>query len=542
MDKDTSINHHDAYNEKEKLFMMTLDTYVFTKRIMQHKENNNKINKQFATILYDAMNEIESFIQNAEIDDSDDEVYNIKNVIPSIDSSVLQPHHYYYCKACNQSVKSSNKAMNEHFYSPKHLKNLRILSAKMENGNQKSRNRADNSSTSLDKTLDGSTHSLSSIDDHPPSKTPTKKERVNSLPARVRDILPKDNMPKKMREFLVKYDIENFAIGLVKEGQAVQNSQKHVRVCDMLRRRLIGRYPNVKIHPFGSFINGLGHEKTDLDIFIDTENCFYGKLSKRKMKDAIFQTQRILSNCQEQWSDFEPIVKARTPILRVFCSVEKIDCDLSFSNGLSTANTALISYLIGLQPILKKLVLFIKFWAMRLNLGTNSYLLTLMVIFYLQQESILPPISVLQDAVPPTYIEGWNTAFATPNLAQLKLQFATDFRHYLTGFFKYYGYSFDFTNHIICILTGHKVPKHIFDHGKEQQLPPVFRPFANYMSKINLEEADEVEDLFANYKPLVIQDPFDLVHNVSKGIQEQKLMKIIHYMRTTYDLLTNAKA
>lgn len=536
MDKDTNT-YLDHYNEKEKLFLMTLDTFMFKKRILQHKENNNKINKDLATILFDAMSEIESFIQNAEIEENDDEVNNIKNVIPSIDSSVLQAHHYYYCKACNQSVKSSNKALNEHLYSSKHLKNLRILSVKMENGSQKAKNKAENNPD----IEDGSTHSLNSLDDKRP-KSPVKKERLNSLPARVRDILPKDNMPKKMKEFLVKYDIETFAMGLVREGQAVQNSQKHVRVCDMLRRRLVGRYPNVKIHPFGSFINGLGHEKTDLDIFVDTENCFYGKLSKRKMKDAIFQTQRILSNGQDQWTDFEPIVKARTPILRVYCSVEKIDCDLSFSNGLSTANTALISYLISLQPILKKLVLFIKFWAMRLNLGTNSYLLTLMVIFYLQQEMILPPISLLQDAVPPTYIDGWNTAFATPNLIQLKAQLATDFRHYLTGFYKYYGYSFDFTNHIICILTGHKVPKHMFDHGKESQLPQVFRPFVTYMSKINLEEADEVEDLFANYKPLVIQDPFDLVHNVSKGIQEQKLMKIIHYMRTTYDLLTNAKA
>jgi len=541
MEKDIANNHHQEYNEKEKLFMMTLDTFMFTKRIIQHKENNNKINKQLATVLYDAMSEIESFLQNAEIEENDDEVNNIKNVIPSIDSSVLQDHHYYYCKACNQSVKSSSRTIHEHLYSPKHLKNLRILSVKLDNVNQKAKNRGENVQAGIEKTQDGSTHSLNSFDDHP-LKTPAKKERLNSLPARVRDILPKDSLPKKMREFLVKHDIDNFAMDLVREAQIVQNSHKHVRVCDILRRRLVGRYPNVKIHPFGSFINGLGHEKTDLDIFIDTENCFYGKLSKRKMKDAIFQTQRILSNGQEHWSDFEPIVKARTPILRVFCSVEEIDCDLSFSNGLSTANTALICYLIKLQPILKKLVLFIKFWAMRLNLGTNSYLLTLMVIFYLQQEMVLPPISLLQDAVPPTYIDGWNTAFATPNLSNLKVQQATDFRRYLTGFYKYYGYSFDFTNHIICILTGHKVPKHIFDHGKEPQLPPVFRPFVNYMSKINLEEADEVEDLFANYKPLVIQDPFDLVHNVSKGIQEQKLMKIIHYMRTTYDLLTNANS
>lgn len=162
-----------------------------------------------------------------------------------------------------------------------------------------------------------------------------------------------------------------------------------------------------------------------------------------------------------------------------------------------------------------------------------------MVIFYLQQVSLLPPVSLLQERTSPVFIDMWNSGFATPNLIQLNVPMATDFLQYVIGFFKFYGYNFDFTNYCICILTGNRVPKHIFDHGREHLLPPVFKPFAIYMSKINLEEADEIEDLFANHKPLVIQDPFDLVHNVGKGIQEAKLNKIIHLMRCTYELLTN---
>lgn len=118
---------------------------------------------------------------------------------------------------------------------------------------------------------------------------------------------------------------------------------------------------------------------------------------------------------------------------------------------------------------------------------------------------------------------------------------ATDFKKYLIGFFKFYGFDFDYNNYVICILTGTRIPKHFFDHGREHQLPAVFKAYADYMSKINIEEADEVEDLFSNYKPLVIQDPFELIHNVSKGVQEPKLYKIISYLRATHELLMNAK-
>ena len=138
-------------------------------------------------------------------------------------------------------------------------------------------------------------------------------------------------------------------------------------------------------------------------------------------------------------------------------------------------------------------------------------------------------------------IDGWNANYAKIPLAQLKIPRATDFRKYLIGFYKFYGFDFDYKNYIICVLTGTRVPKHIFDHGKENQLPPVFSKFVEYMERINVEEADEVDELFSNHKPMVIQDPFELIHNVSKGVQESKLNKIVNYMRSTYELLLGAK-
>jgi hypothetical protein len=57
------------------------------------------------------------------------------------------------------------------------------------------------------------------------------------------------------------------------------------------------------------------------------------------------------------------------------------------------------------------------------------------------------------------------------------------------------------------------------------------------MSKINVEEADEIDDLLSNRKPLVIIDPFELIHNVGKGVHQTKLLKIVSFFKQTYKLL-----
>lgn len=481
-------------------------------------------------MLLDAVGVISEFLEDAQIQDNDEKA-NVYEIIPSVDNEICQAHRYYYCKACNQSVRASPKAFNEHFYGDKHTRKLRQVEQSM--GSQgKSKKQA-----LLDQQLKGSTQSLDSVKLSTQGKdVKPKKERLNSLPTGVS--IAGASLPKGMREFLSVADLDSYTAGILSEGQQILNCNVYKRVCDLLQRRLVCRFPDIKIYPFGSVVIGLGRQGGDLDIFVDTGNCYFEKPSKRKMKDAIHQTQRLLMSSSGQWVDFEPVTKARTPILRVFCKQEKIDCDLSFSNGLSACNTALIAYFINLQPVCKKLCGFVKFWAAKLQAGLNSYLISLMVIFYLQQELLLPPVELLQKVCEPVLIDGWHANFAPLNLSQLKVPLATDFRKYLVGFFYFYGYTFDYETKIISILTGTAIDKKWFDHGHEDKLPETFERFKNYMAKIDLDEADEVEDLFSNHKPLVIQDPFELCHNVAKGVQLPKLKKLITFMRQSHELVS----
>lgn len=272
-----------------------------------------------------------------------------------------------------------------------------------------------------------------------------------------------------------------------------------------------------------------------------SNRCYFAKPSKKVMKNAIHITKEILRSYNNAWSDFEPVVHARTPILRAYCRSADIDCDLSFSNGLSSCNTALIGYFVNLQPVCKKLVMFLKHWQATLQLGLNSYVISLLVIFYLQQQGLLPSVNFLQERIAGVFIDGWRCNFETMDLVQLKIPLVTNFMTHLQGFFKYYGHDFNYKDHVVSVLTGCPVNKSIFDHGQEENLPPVFERFKAYMACINVEEADEVEDLFSNHKPFVIQDPFELCHNVAKGVQPTKLLKIITFMQRCHELLAARK-
>lgn len=217
----------------------------------------------------------------------------------------------------------------------------------------------------------------------------------------------------------------------------------------------------------------------------------------------------------KQWIEFFSITAARTPILQTFFQPENLPCDLSFSNGLSHCNTKLISYFIDLQPLFTKIVLIVKEWSHAADLKINSYALTLLVVFYFQHVKLLPTVLALQKNEHSTVssIGHWS-AHVKPIAWTEK---SNDFRSHLIGFFNYYGNEFDFENLIVSPYLGIPLEKTRFLYGREN-LPEELHAYMAYMKKIDLRNADVLTDLFAYEKPMVVQDPFELIHNVAKVI------------------------
>lgn len=68
---------------------------------------------------------------------------------------------------------------------------------------------------------------------------------------------------------------------------------------------------------------------------------------------------------------------------------------------------------------------------------------------------------------------------------------------------------------IVCPYLGIPIEKTRFHYGKEK-LPEELNLYMSYMNQIDLRNADVLTDLFAYEKPMVVQDPFELIHNVAK--------------------------
>lgn len=222
--------------ENEELFLASFETFLFARRLKQFQKSYNKVDKTLATMLMELADTISNFTQTAECIDyvGTENMQNLNDIIPSVENSILQAHRMYFCSACNKNIKATG--INEHFLSDAHLRSLKTFAKLIpvpKQANNTSESKPGNSANAA-----------------------TKKEQTNSL--LLKEIGVKENLPKKMREFIASRDISSFASALVREGNMLKGTGQHNRICLMLQKQLYHRYPQIKTYAFGSFVNGLG--------------------------------------------------------------------------------------------------------------------------------------------------------------------------------------------------------------------------------------------------------------------------------------------
>ncbi|NWI12674.1 TUT7 uridylyltransferase, partial [Crypturellus soui] len=286
---------------------------------------------------------------------------------------------------------------------------------------------------------------------------------------------------------------QDFAPNII-EDQA----REHIR--QNLENFIRQDFPGTKLNLFGSSKNGFGFKQSDLDICMTLEG-----LETAESLDCI-RIIEDLAKILKKHSGLRnvlPITTAKVPIVKFFHVRSGLEVDISLYNTLALHNTRLLSSYAAIDPRVKCLCYTMKVFTKMCDIGDasrgslSSYAYTLMVLYFLQQRNP-PVIPVLQEIYkepkkPEILVDGWNVYFfdKLEELSSVWPEYGKNTEsvgQLWLGLLRFYTEDFDFKEHVICIRR-----KSLLTTFKKQ-----------WTSKY-----------------IVIEDPFDLNHNLGAGLSRK---------------------
>ena len=244
------------------------------------------------------------------------------------------------------------------------------------------------------------------------------------------------------------------------------------------------------------------------------------------------------------------ISSARIPIVKCVDAISGVSCDLSFKNKNAVYNSAFIKELISIHGIILHFTFIIRYWALRQSLAggvvgsgglrINNYALTMLVIFFLQSEKIVPSVRKLQEGISEeesTTVGGWQFGYNKKEMDMLKHNMAKYFektwkwKEMLCRFFKFY-LNFDYENNVISPYAGKGIPRNTFKDialsvkvVNGETLPSEICKDVSVMDNENMisywtQVKDGDKYLLSLTTPLCLQDPFEHNFCVSRGFNK----------------------
>ncbi|KAK4026185.1 hypothetical protein OUZ56_015202 [Daphnia magna] len=265
-----------------------------------------------------------------------------------------------------------------------------------------------------------------------------------------------------------------------------------------LETHIRGDYPDAVLSMFGSSCNGFGFADSDVDLCLTFESNEDGKGI-----DFVAVVKKLANSLRRNrfFCDIVPISSAKVPIVKLRHRPTGLESDISLYNQLGRRNSQLLATYCAIDSRVRILGYMTKLLAKQCEIGDasrgslSSYAYTLMVIHYLQQ--VTPPvIPVLQEIKfegpdrEKYIVEGWDTWFFenAEDLGRVWPHHGTNREPPSTlwlGFLLYYAKLFDYRLQVVSI----------------RQLKPLFR----------------LEKMWTD-RPIAIEDPFDLSHNLGSGV------------------------
>ncbi|KTW29973.1 uncharacterized protein T551_01917 [Pneumocystis jirovecii RU7] len=274
--------------------------------------------------------------------------------------------------------------------------------------------------------------------------------------------------------------------------------------------------PSAKLVLFGSVASGLATVNSDMDFCViddslDMHTHEFPKILAEEIKKydmevmLLFRTRVSIIKVNSKGSSMFP---------------EGIACDIGFNNKLAIYNTNLLTTYSKCDHRVRKIILFIKYWAKRRKIndpyhGTlSSYGYVLLVLHYLMNIISIPLLPNLQrmKATPGKLLvqseiecDGFNVWFFKDIDTSRPFSSNMDSLGKLVyGFFYYYAYQFNWRDHVVSIRsqTGLLTKK---DKGWTQAV----------------ERVSASDNVFKDRYVLAIEDPFEITHNVGRTVNRQ---------------------
>ncbi|XP_037952551.1 terminal uridylyltransferase Tailor [Teleopsis dalmanni] len=330
-------------------------------------------------------------------------------------------------------------------------------------------------------------------------------------------------LPKKIKGLLRK-DLNNLFNQSVMEAELLKISKDYEVIAKDLLDDLKPVFPDeeIKFYKFGSRISGIGNRNSDLDIYIDIGNSFkvFDNSGTPTILNKLNKTNNALAKNQKSWHILRTISQARVPIIRVSNKSTGIDCDLGFSNSLGFCNTQLLDYIFTLQPLTRRMCIFLKKWLGYCDVEISTYSVCLMVIYSLQLAGHLPSIKALQEETDtPVNVGPWAVHFSQKPLKEWKMEKlsieSNSCKKFIDAFFKLYSV-FNYGMYAISPYLGTRVTV-------SQITSEMPTSYTNYVN--------ETKNSLETKAGIVLQDPFQLNHNTTKHLSPFQLKRLKSYFK-----------
>lgn len=270
--------------------------------------------------------------------------------------------------------------------------------------------------------------------------------------------------------------------------------------------------PTIELQLFGSSKNGFGFGGSDMDICL----MFTGYREEppaqyNSAADVITALSNVLKN-NKMMTNVTPVINARVPIVKFeyFYNNKVYEGDISYYNMLAQRNTELLMTYANIDERCQKLGYVLKAMVKDCDIGDasrgflSSYAYIILMIHYLQQVSVLPVLQELHEESqqPENLCEGFNTWFQDDPHA-IKRLFTCENNKSLSrlwiGFLQYYTECFHFE-----------------------------------MITVQIRQRDTLMkcDKFGwSSKPICIEDPFELTHNLGRNVSPENIHCITEQFR-----------